>query len=572
MNGLLELMTTKKWMISPDFVHGIIEMLQANLNKHTDLGEFNKKQPRAFQLKDDAIREYQVTENGNTRGRWAMADMDAPFVNVITIDGPISRSGGACTYGSVEIRDWMMQAADNEFCQAHIFYIDTPGGAVIAQYDFQQAIDYAHAKGQKVIAFVDGFCASMGMNLASMCDEVYCNHGKNQLGSIGVMAAFYTEANGSHNQYTNETYHELYDPESYDKNAWYRESANGNDDVLIEELKQDGIEFREKIQKAFPNAKEEHIHGRLFNAEDVLNIFCDGIQSFGDTIARAFDLANGTATPIARTSGIQRPLNDPADKQGIVKGNGNEGLSHGAGIQQRGSDKDQNGPANATIEEKKNKAAETGEPGTAAASETTDTTPKNKINMEINLAIIAAACGVEQIEANNEGAHFVPDMLTALQATLEKAAQEKADAEALIASLKTQLETAQNEKNDAVTAKEKDLNTAHEEAINNLKAEHQKEIDALKTAHADELKKEQDANADLNQKLKDAQQSLSDATDTIAQLTNKPGGASQKSPENNGQAAEGEQTMGGMPDYDHSKSPLENARIRKEWLKKAQQS
>lgn len=564
MNGLLELMTTKKWMISPEFVHGIIEMLQANLNNHTALKEFEKKQPRAFQLKNDAIREYQVTENGNTRGRWSMAEMDAPFVNVITVDGPISRSGGACTYGSVEIRDWMMQAADNEYCKAHVFYLDTPGGAVICQYDFQQGIDYAHSKGQKVIAFVDGFCASMGMNLASMCDEVYCNHGKNQMGSIGVMAAFYTEKDGTYNQYTNETYHELYDPESYDKNGWYREAANGNDEVLIAELKQDGIEFREKIQKAFPNAKEEHIHGRLFNAEDVLNIFCDGIQSFGETIARAFDLANGTATPITRTAIITPkpdPNDDPADKGGAsaqtkehdMEGHGK--IGHGAGIQQRGSDKDQDGPANATIEEKKN-----------------NSTPKNNSNMEINFATIAAACGVESIEATAEGAHFVPDMLTNLQATLDRQAKEKADADALIASLKTQLETAQKEKDDAVSAKEKDLNKAHEEAINTLKEEHQKEIDTLKNAHADELKKEKDANADLNQKLKEAQQSLSDATETINQLTHKPGDTPQDGPKTNGQGASDETKMGGMPDYDHSKSPLENARIRKEWLAKVQQA
>ena len=42
---------------------------------------------------------------------------------------------------------------------------------------------------------------------------------------FGVMAAFYTQKDGSKNEYTNETYHELYDPESFEKNKWVRDVA-----------------------------------------------------------------------------------------------------------------------------------------------------------------------------------------------------------------------------------------------------------------------------------------------------------------------------------------------------------
>ena len=296
----------------PEYVHGSRTMWEQNLNGHVALEFDQKKKPYAMQLiksAEDAapeIKEYQVTEQGKVESRWWMEDMDAPFVNVMPVAGPITREGGACSYGSMDLRDWLMQAANNEFCKAHVFVINSPGGSAWAINDFKQAIDYAHERGQKVYAFVDGLCASAAMYLASQCDEVYYMHPKDMFGSIGVMAVFYTEKNGTTNKYTNETFHELYDPESYDKNKWYRDLADDpkNGKVLIDELKEDGVQFRSDIQKAFPAAKDEHIHGKVFEAEKVKGILCDGQMTLGEVITRAFEVANGTAQPIERVAPV----------------------------------------------------------------------------------------------------------------------------------------------------------------------------------------------------------------------------------------------------------------------------
>jgi hypothetical protein len=59
------------------------------------------------------------------------------------------------------------------------------------------------------------------------------------------MAAFYTLANGSKDKYTDETYHEEYDPESFDKNKAYRDIANKNNSKeLVKELAELGVEFQ----------------------------------------------------------------------------------------------------------------------------------------------------------------------------------------------------------------------------------------------------------------------------------------------------------------------------------------
>ena len=67
------------------------------------------------------------------------------------------------------------------------------------------------------------------------------------------MASFYSQADGSKNQFTDETYHELYDPESFDKNREFRDIANdGDSEKLVKELAELGVEFRADIKKACP--------------------------------------------------------------------------------------------------------------------------------------------------------------------------------------------------------------------------------------------------------------------------------------------------------------------------------
>lgn len=537
MNGLLEILSTKLWMIMPEYVHGSRAMWEQNLNGHIAVEFEKKKKPFAMTMQDgkltDVILDYQIDEKGNVtpRSNWRgddlLAQMQVPFVNVMPVAGPITRDGGACSYGSIDLRDWLMDAANHELCQAHVFVINSPGGSAWSINDFKQAIEYAHKRDQKVYAFVDGLCASAAMYLASQCDEVYYMHPKNMFGSIGVMAVFYTEKNGTYNQFTNETFHELYDPESYDKNKWYRDLAEDaeNDEELIKDLAENGVEFRKDIQAAFPAAKEEHIHGKLFEAAKVTGILCDGQMTLGEVITRAFEVANGSAEPITRVKPVAPeddvPENDPAP-----------------------------------------------------AANANSLTPNNNNSMK-EYKNIATACGVEELVQTEEGAHFVPEMLDALDQTLEQHATEKAAAEEKIQTLQGQVDNAQTEREEAVANREKELNEAHEQAIANLNEEHNQAIEKLNTEHTEALQTEKNAREkaegeakDLQAKLDEANQIIADQKGQIEAMTAAPAAEKGGSPANNGQGAEAPAAEeGGMPAYDHSKSPKENKEIREAWKK-----
>lgn len=512
MKGLYEILTEKKWMVNPDFVHGIRKSIEQNLNTHAEFAKPEKT--CGFVTAEDSEgntyypEEYQISEDGKlVKGNWQLDYPDDderaqnfPFVSVLTVDGPITRNGGYCSYGSIDHRDMMMRAADHPLCRGHLFIINTPGGSAWAKNDYALAIDYAHSKGQKVIALVDGMCASAGMYLASLCDERYYLNPKDQVGCIGVMAAFYTLANGSKDKYTDETYHEEYDPESFDKNKAYRDIANKNDNKeLIKELSELGVEFRADVKKACPNAVEDvHLKGKVFNAEDVKGILMDDQSTFMGCVQRCFALFDGTAEPIKREASIQKP--EPEDNE----------------------------PEQATA--------------FTAQENHQHTNTKNHINMA-NYPKINAACGMQdgqQIEVKEDGAFMNAPLLDILEAHLTSQEQAVADAKQKATTAEQSLADLQA-KHDALaeTIAQKD------EEIKNLKeakAKADEDIKALNDAKAkaDEEKAAADEALKTAQaSLATAQQQLADKDAQIAELNASPGEepAQGAAPQNNGEGA-----------------------------------
>lgn len=534
MKGLYEILTEKKWMISPDFVHGIRKALEQNLNAHA---VYERPAPTCgfvtVNAADGSIyypEEYQISEDGKqVRGQWALDSnnddaQNFPFVSVLTIDGPITRNGGGCSYGSIDHRNMMIKAANHPLCRGHIFIINTPGGSAWAKNDYEQAINYARLQGQPVIAFVDGMCASAGMYLASLCDERYYMHPKDEIGCIGVMASFYTQADGSKNQFTDETYHELYDPESFDKNREFRDIANdGDSEKLVKELGELGVEFRSDVKKACPAAKDEHLHGKVFDAEEVKGILMDDQSDFFSCVKRCFDLYNGTAEPIIRK---------PSDDEDETKGSLNEPSDHPAHDPQLEPDK-------ASSAKKENHQ---------------HTIHQKSINMA-NYQKINAACGMQdgqQIEVNEEGAFMNAPLLDTLEAHLASQEQAVAAAQQKATTAEQRLADIQA-KHDALaeTIAQKD------EEIKNLKeakAKADEDIKALNDAKA----KADEEKAKVDEELKTAQASLATAKQTIAdkdaqiaELNENPGEepAQGAAPQNNGEGAKVETAKTGYPTW-----------------------
>lgn len=278
-SALHEILSNKIWWMEPSALHASKDLILSNIQNHTEIGMSDKV------MSSSEIVEVQYTDEYTKRPVSA-------GLHLITYAGPVLRNSDACTMGSIDFKEYMMDAADNPNVNAHIITINSPGGSAMAIYDFCEAIMYARSKNQPVIAFVRGLAASAGYALAMLCDKIICYGEHDLVGCIGAMAAFLYNKSGDQNRITQERYVELYAEKSPLKNKEAR--AIGEDDFapLKQLIDESAEEFLTMIDEHRPQVAEEHRQGDTYYAKDVIGSLVDGIGTFRDCIEIALDMYN----------------------------------------------------------------------------------------------------------------------------------------------------------------------------------------------------------------------------------------------------------------------------------------
>lgn len=295
---LLELSTTKYWMMHPPMLNALRIGIQENIAGRIVLTAEQTIKRMAYAIGMTANGEklqFSMSSNDDEGNGREPSEETNQFVAVLPVCGPITRNGDACSYGSIDFRDMMIQTSNHEECKGIIVYINSGGGSANAIPDYKYAIDYAHKQGKKVVALVDGDCYSAAMYLAVLCDDIYYVNVKDGFGSIGVYGGFYTMKSGEKNAYTNETWNEVYATQSYNKNEWYRKATDGDYSLLQSDLDSLCEEFMSDVKAARPNVTDEHLHGATFDAKEVEGILNDGPSTLDELVNRF--LADSDAKP-----------------------------------------------------------------------------------------------------------------------------------------------------------------------------------------------------------------------------------------------------------------------------------
>ena len=224
---------------------------------------------------------------------------DVKYINILRLTGPMTRGGGECSYGSLEMRDMLMEAADRDDVIGHIIYCRTPGGMATTLIDFRKAIDYIHSKGQKICMFCDGTVASGGAFLSAMCDGVFAYNEEDEIGSIGMYTAFFTMENGAVNAITQEKYVEYYAEKSTEKNRPYRDG--GDMEAIAKETNEYLDELLAAMKQDRPSIKEEQMNGAMFKMKDVVGTIIDGICTLPELCERIYGEWAATQPASTRT-------------------------------------------------------------------------------------------------------------------------------------------------------------------------------------------------------------------------------------------------------------------------------
>jgi len=219
---------------------------------------------------------------------------DAPkgSVAVIPIVGPILKYGDICSAGSIDYADWVKEAAESQNIAAIILKIDSPGGMVDGTQTLVDAIKAA-ASEKPVVAFVDdGMMASAAMWIGSSAQEIYASQKTDCAGSIGVYTSIidfkgYWESEGL-------KIHDIYAPESTEKNLGYKNALEGDYKLIETELSFIAQQFISavKTNRTGKITSEEIFKGAMYPADQAITLgLIDGIKSFEQTVLRASELA-----------------------------------------------------------------------------------------------------------------------------------------------------------------------------------------------------------------------------------------------------------------------------------------
>lgn len=319
--SLLNILRTVAWDIKPDVARNYAAKLKNAIVLHVP-NDVEKKQ--GFFLSKKGCK----SKRGNFEDKLYVGNIhrienhlywndeelaeDDQVVNVVMIDGPVTRDGGGCSYGSKDWRDQVLYANTIPQVVGHIFFINTPGGESACRNDYELMIADCREKGKATVAYVDGMCASSGVNLACRCDRTIVRNAKDEFGCIGTMAAFWATPDGAVDTVDGSRYVEIVGDTTPEKNDWYRDAAKGDYEKLQEEVTKDAQEFQQTVRDNRPLVTEDMLKGKVFEAQEVIPALVDEIGDYNRAIDCVFQIADGTL-PSAHTTvaGGEQPDPEP---------------------------------------------------------------------------------------------------------------------------------------------------------------------------------------------------------------------------------------------------------------------
>lgn len=213
-------------------------------------------------------------------------------VGVIPISGPVTKYNGDCGEpGMVQRMSWLgeMQRRDN--IGSVILLADTPGGEARATTGFSSAIKKF---SKPILSYVDGMAASAGVYYTAASDETWFSSKSDEIGSVGSYVML-PDFSGFFEQ-KGIKIHEIYAPQSVDKNKDYKDALKGDYSAIKADLKShvnDFISFVKTSRGDKAKASEkEWSSGKMFYAEDAIRLgLGDRVGNFEQAVSKAAWLA-----------------------------------------------------------------------------------------------------------------------------------------------------------------------------------------------------------------------------------------------------------------------------------------
>ncbi|HAQ19575.1 MAG TPA: hypothetical protein DCR40_10145 [Prolixibacteraceae bacterium] len=239
-------------------------------------------------------------------------------VHVLPVRGVLMKNDMICgPVGSRTLARRLINADNDESVIGHVMIIEGPGGAANAVPELTDAIQKCT---KPIVVWVDGMMASAHMYVGAFANERIASRPTDLVGCIGTMLVYSGRIAKSDEDMMKEREVTIYADDAFEKNEEYETAINEFDFKLAKEriLNPHMIQFVNDMKAQLSGVEDKHLHGRTFQAGEVIGSLVDRIGSFDDAVNRVIELANYTKKEIpASNSGGQTENNNSKIKSSM---------------------------------------------------------------------------------------------------------------------------------------------------------------------------------------------------------------------------------------------------------------
>lgn len=224
-------------------------------------------------------------------------------IDLVCLHGTMFRDDGECgMVGTRTIAAMLLEADAKPETIGHIIHIDSGGGAANSVPDLAEAIT---ACEKPVVAFVDGYMCSAAMYAGSYCDYIIANRDDNRIGCIGTMIQIDDYPRQAKDSY-GRMHLRIYADGAEEKNEEYEAALEGDFKLIKEHvLNPHNERFKADVKANRPAVKDEQLHGRTYNASEVVGSLIDSIGPFETAVDKVIELSNVTISTMKGHNNLQ---------------------------------------------------------------------------------------------------------------------------------------------------------------------------------------------------------------------------------------------------------------------------
>ena len=237
-----------------------------------------------------ALVKYSIAGNSVSGISASSSSKTDKVISVTNINGVITKSGGASSYGMKDLSDQLMEADNDPNVTGHLFVVDSPGGSVSGMKYMQQTME---GLKKPTVSLIErsGMAASAAYGIASHANYMFAEDANSEVGSIGVIAGAAGVPNGDKNA-EGEVEYMIYASTSPDKNKAQVDAINdGDTSGLQDRADQLHTEFKATTKSRRANILDGQMTGGMYRAGDVIGTMVDAIGSQQDAIAKLNELS-----------------------------------------------------------------------------------------------------------------------------------------------------------------------------------------------------------------------------------------------------------------------------------------